>query len=171
MQVFDREITWIDKAPWGDGPWQSEPDKVQWVDKETGLDCLAVRHERSGHWCGYVGVPEEHPDFGKAYDTLNEAEVEVHGGATFSDTCQEDENAEDRGICHIPLPGRPDKVWWFGFDCMRGGDYSPGYDGLVGFKTMSSWPITYKNLGYVVEECRGLARQLKRREKSVARPE
>ena len=42
------------------GPWDNEPDKIQWVDETTGLDCLMVRNWW-GSWCGYVGVPEGHP--------------------------------------------------------------------------------------------------------------
>lgn len=33
----------------------------------------------------------------------------VHGGLTYSDRCHDD-------ICHVPAPGEPDDVWWFGFD-------------------------------------------------------
>jgi hypothetical protein len=36
--------TTIDKSSWGNGPWQTEPDKAQWQDEETGLPCLAVRN-------------------------------------------------------------------------------------------------------------------------------
>ena len=57
----------VDKADWGDGPWQGEPDKRQWQDKETGLPCLMVRGP-SGSWCGYVGVGTTHPAHGLHYD-------------------------------------------------------------------------------------------------------
>lgn len=56
-----------DKAGWGDGPWQSEPDKRQWQDDATGLPCLIVRGP-VGALCGYVGVPEGHPAYGLSYD-------------------------------------------------------------------------------------------------------
>src|SRR5437868_4216905 len=35
----------------GPGPWWDEPDKVQWIDPATDLDCLAVRGP-FGAWCG-----------------------------------------------------------------------------------------------------------------------
>ena len=50
----------LDKSSWRKGPWNSEPDKVVWVDPETGLDCMIIR-SRSGSLCGYVGVERNHP--------------------------------------------------------------------------------------------------------------
>lgn len=114
--------TFVDKCEWPNlGNLHTEPDKAQWVDEQTGLDCLAVRNRRLGHWCGYVGVPESHHYFGKDYD---EVDADVHGGLTFADVCQE--NDKEHGICHIPEHGRPEKVWWLGFDCAHLNDVSPG---------------------------------------------
>jgi hypothetical protein len=75
----------IDKSSWPRGEWDREPDKMQWQDKETGLPCLIVRN-RMGALCGYVGVSEDHPDYQKGYDDFR---VEVHGGLTFANSCQE----------------------------------------------------------------------------------
>lgn len=118
------EWTHIDKTEWGDGPWANEPDKVQWVDEATGLDCLMVRHEGWGHWCGYVGVPKEHPFYGQSYWDVG-LDVDVHGGFTFTNSCDEDAE-EGHGICHIPEPGRPGDVWWMGFDFHHIDDFAPG---------------------------------------------
>lgn len=74
-----------DKSSWGDGPWQSEPDKKQWLDPETGLPCLIVRGPH-GALCGYVGVPRSHPYYGKHYDH-EDVSVEVHWGLTFANLC------------------------------------------------------------------------------------
>lgn len=106
---------------WGDGPWVNEPDKVQWVDAETDLDCLLHRHPESGHWCGYVGVTKGHPAFGVEYTHVD---VNVHGGLTYSAYCRETGN-EALGVCHVPLPGRDPHVWWLGFDCAHAHDLSP----------------------------------------------
>ena len=46
----------INKADWGDGPWQHEPDLVRWTDAATGLQCL-TRRNHAGAWCGYVAIP------------------------------------------------------------------------------------------------------------------
>lgn len=54
-------------AGWPSGPWDGEPDKVQWKDAATGMPCLAVRNWR-GNWCGYAGVAPSHPLYGKDYN-------------------------------------------------------------------------------------------------------
>lgn len=60
------EYTTIDKSTWGPGPWQDEPDKIQYVDEATGLPCLIVRNGKEiGALCGYVGVLPGHPLHGK----------------------------------------------------------------------------------------------------------
>lgn len=108
----------IDKSMWGDGPWQTEPDRVDF--EHAGLPCLLLRNH-AGTWCGYAAVPPGHPLHGKGYDDLD---VEVHGGLTYASACR------DR-ICHVPKPGEPDDVWWFGFDCGHYRDFSPGIDALL----------------------------------------
>lgn len=75
----------VDKADWSRGPWDEEPDKIQWRDHASGLPCMIVRGP-SGSLCGYVGVPECHSAHGKDYDSLD---VEVHGGLTFARGCSE----------------------------------------------------------------------------------
>lgn len=167
--------TWtvLDKSTWGPGPWNQEPDKTQWVDEATGLDCLAVRHEGSGHWCGYVGVPPTHPAFGKGYDDVRGTEedyVSVHGGITFAGRCQPgDPDNPGKGICHVPEPGRPE-VWWFGFDCNHYQDFAPkreaefrapgGIYERIGISTSYMEGSEYRTLDFVREECSQLAGQL-----------
>lgn len=141
-------------AHWPAGPWDSEPDKMQWQDEDTGLPCLIVRNSM-GALCGYVGVSEGHPLFGLDYSST-EADIEVHGGLTFSDRCRPGSD-EGRGICHVPEAGEPDHVWWLGFDCNHSGDESP--DSIArGWR--SEWFASYKPLAYVQGECRSLAAQL-----------
>lgn len=158
-----KEYRTIDKSIWPAGEWSDEPDKVQWPDATTGLPCLAVRHERMGFWCGYVGVSEGHRLFGKGYsETDNGAEYfEVHGGLTFADSCQS-RNDEARGICHVPATGESDKVWWFGFDCGHAGDYSPSDAERA--REGGIWALfpddKYRTLAYVRHECTNLAKQL-----------
>src|SRR5215471_6126536 len=95
----DRAVSWIDKQAWGEGPWQTEWDKLQWVDAASGLDCLIVRNDHAGTLCGYVGVAEGHPAFGLHYDAASELAppddegyrgLAVHGGLSFAGVCQED---------------------------------------------------------------------------------
>lgn len=135
----------IDKSEFGPGPWMDEPDKLQWTDEETGLPCLIVRN-RMGALCGYVAVSEGHPDYRKPYDDVP---VDVHGGLSYADECQ-------GSICHVPEPGKPDNVWWLGFDCAHGGDLTPSSRDL-GFSFDGD---QYRDLAYVQSECRQLAAQL-----------
>ena len=81
------QYTTVDKSTWGEGPWSDEPDKMQFVDRDTGLPCLIVRN-RVGSLCGYVGVPEGHPLFQHGYD--ENGGIEVHGGLTFAGFCHDD---------------------------------------------------------------------------------
>lgn len=140
----------IDKSAWGDGPWQTEPDRVEF--EHAGLPCLLVRNPRSGNWCGYAAVPPGHPYHGMDY---NIADVEVHGGLTYANACAGQ-------ICHVPKPGEPDDVYWFGFDCAHFMDLVPGYAHL--FKGMPSLSAdlrdTYRDVAYVTAETKRLAEQL-----------
>lgn len=150
------------------GPWENEPDKAQWIDGDTDLDCLMVRNP-VGALCGYVGVQPGHPWHGKDYDAV-EPYPEVHGGLTFASFCQE--GAEDGpGVCHVPAPGRPANVWWLGFDCAHIHDIAPKYDDVGELPTALSDGFmsqtfgepfkTYKTFEYVQQECAGLAKQIK----------
>ena len=178
--TFDRTYVTADKSDWGDGPWQDEPDKAQWVDLATDLDCLIVRSFISGSLCGYVGVPKSHPWFGLDYADCTSGEHEkpycddcpamrmsVHGGLNFAATC--DEGPESLSICHVPLPGRSDKVWWFGFDCAHMMDHQPAAIARmhsvpeIREKMMAldaRYPAIYKPLAYVQSEVTKLAEQL-----------
>jgi len=156
--VENKTWTTIDKTGWGDGPWQAEPDKEQWTDKATGLPCLIKRNDL-GALCGYVGVPEGHPWFGKDYDDIQAADV--HGGLTYAGICQE--GPEDKTICHIPAPGEPDQMWWLGFDCNHCMDIAPGMKAhmtAIGLgQSLYPFGECYRTISYVKAECARLAEQ------------
>ena len=197
------EPTPIDKATWGDGPWQTEPDRVEWT--HAGLPCLALRNKTFGGWCGYAAVPPGHPLHGVGYhdespalvDALERLKqrrldvadvtfargialltgevaaspdlvIDVHGGLTYADRCQ-------GNICHVPKPGEPDDVWWFGFDCGHAGDFAPAIDATlrtIGARdetpydhaaaiAAQDWHVeVYRTLDYVQAETNKLADQL-----------
>lgn len=170
-----KELTYEDR-PWPDGLWMQEPDRVQWVDEATGLVCLVKRHERNGHLCGYVAVPPSHPFHRKDYSECSNsdpcddnwcythspaAEIEVHGGLTYAASCQGD---PETGICHVPAPGEPDDVWWFGFDCFHAWDLSPGMKNAamaeIGRHDLIDHDQTYRTIGYVKDQCASMAKQL-----------
>lgn len=150
------------------GPWDDEPDKIQWVDPTTDLDCLMVRN-MMGNWCGYVGVPSTHPAYGVGYsecllgaDCTEEycyehslsSQMDVHGGLTFADKCsgESEDGGPSAGICHVPLDGRPHDIWWQGFDCGHAMDFSPGMYSME----MATMPDILRKYGkdkpYVHEE-------------------
>ena len=163
-----QEWTVYKKEEWPErGPWDSEPDKTQFMDEATGLPCLTVRNQL-GAWCGYVGVSEGHPlygiDYSKCtqgcysddycYEHTPQAAVSVHGGITFSGFCDPTHSDEHPTVCHIPDPVETDKVWWLGFDTAH------CYDVVPKMKLYIDSHATYRDLAYVQQECRSLAAQL-----------
>lgn len=152
------------RLEWGPGPWENEADRYHWIDKETDLDCLIVRNSL-GNLCGYVGVPPEHPLHAIGYSSCPigcgedwcrhspQAVIDVHGGLTYSAFC-------DKGdaICHVPLNGRAENVFWFGFDCAHSGDLTPS---VCRFQGALSQVEQYRNVKFVRTQCEKLAQQLK----------
>jgi hypothetical protein len=167
-----RTWSYPDQHPQVPGPWEGEPDKAQWIDDVTGLDCLIVRN-RMGALCGYVGVPPEHPWHGRGYneclmqcgqdwcDHRPEGVLQVHGGITFAEGCDPREHSDtEPRICHIPEQGRPDDVWWFGFDCAHAGDFIPAFMDNPVWRVLKHDDDDYRNMAYVQRECGDLADQL-----------
>lgn len=152
-----KQWTTVDKANWGDGAWQSEPDKMQWQDPATGLPCLIVRGP-GGALCGYAGVAPSHPWHSKDYSALDGEDIDVHGGLTFANGCAGGPD-ESRGVCHVPTPGEPDHVWWFGFDCAHCWDFSPRDQALYGGDFRDPDAI-YRDVAYVQAQVATLAKQL-----------
>jgi hypothetical protein len=151
----------IDKSKWSNGPWNDEPDHVEF--RHKGVPCILHRNSM-GAWCGYAAVEPGHPwhglDYQGRYDDETDkyvespaSAVEVHGGLTYADKCQGD-------ICHVAQPGEPDDVWWFGFDCGHGGDTVPGM-----MAHRAQFPALfgggeYRDLAYVRAQAESLADQL-----------
>jgi hypothetical protein len=136
----------IDKSEWGDGPWQGEPDRVEW--SHAGLKCLLRRHQSSGHWCGYVAVEAEHPlhqvgysQESPALDALLEQlkqrpmnEIEQTFARMIGVLCGNISATPEMvleahgGITFADVwEGEDPHLWWFGFDCAHAGDYTPRY--------------------------------------------
>lgn len=134
----------MDKTEFGPGPWQDEPDRVEF--EHAGLPCL-MKRSTSGVWCGYAAVPPGHPLHGRGYGV---PDVNVHGGLTYASACQGE-------ICHVPKPGEPDDVWWYGFDCAHAGDLLPAYG--RDYPRLSEFG-TYRNQRWVEAETKYLAEQL-----------
>lgn len=157
--------TFTEARPPAGGPWDNEPDKAQWVDAATDLDCLVVRHVNFGYLCGYVGVPDGHALHGRQWQGIEP--LGGHRGVNYSAYCQEGYEG-GAGICHIPGPGRPAKIWWFGFDCGHLGgrysDYHPTTSAVVQEILGNDSPYSqgvYRDFEYVKTEVTKLARQLR----------
>jgi hypothetical protein len=124
--TMENQATFKDRTDWGPGPWDGEPDRVEW--RTRGFVALAKRGPH-GAWCGYLGVPEGHPWHGLAMhaSALRRADDAAHGGLSFAAACEpHDGEVEPDMICHVPRPGEPDTVWWLGFDCHHCNDLGPG---------------------------------------------
>lgn len=120
--------------------WDREPDTVQ------GEGYCIVRHKSMGFLCGYVSVPEGHPWFKQGYDEVRGAGgeyVECHGGLTYADSS--------------PPQGEDEGNWWLGFDCGHYEDLIPHMSKLTGLERSGS--DTYRNLAYVIGECKSLLDQ------------
>jgi hypothetical protein len=145
------------RAAWGEGPWANEPDKAQWVDLASGLDCLIVRNHL-GALCGYAGVSPAHPLYGRDYNSAPfSAHEAAHGGLTYANGCRHSDDPA-WGICHIPEEGRPDNVWWFGFDCGHLYDLQPA--GTRDLQYFSHIGAVYRDWRYVQGCCTALAAAL-----------
>jgi hypothetical protein len=172
----------IPKTDWGDGPWQSEPDEASWTDAATGLPCRAERNF-GGAWCGYVGVPREHPAFGLSYyvrlDDPPEPAEEAEDDFTryYREKSRDDwelaqaHRPAQQFINHIGVHGgltfagdrdADPGLHWFGFDCGHGGDLRPAMEVVMRHigPPPPGWREVYRTLDYVREQCAGLARQL-----------
>lgn len=137
----------LDKSKWGPGPWQTEPDRMEFEHK--GFPCLLRRADVAGAWCGYVAVPPGHLAYEQSYNKLD---LDVHGGLTYAEHCL-------GPICHVPKAGESDNVWWLGFDCAHAGDGMPAM--LKFLTSKDSWiQEGYKDIAYAKRQTIHLAEQL-----------
>ena len=101
---------------------------------------LIIKHEKMGHLCGYIAVPEGHPCYRKHYDQEPALSLSVHGGITYSEG-------------HPPMKEGDKQWWWLGFDCAHSGDLVPGYY----FRNSED---VYRDETYVMEQLREMSVQL-----------
>lgn len=139
-----QKLTLYNKSEWIDGPWQTEPDLIRWMDTTTQLPCVVIREEHSGVYCGYVAVDHRHPLYRTHLADPTYNFIDVHGGVSFANFIP----LQDRWI--TPMQKR----WWIGFDCFNDFDFSP-------LKTVDEDPrIEYRTETFLHEQVSGLAQQL-----------
>lgn len=146
------------KLKWfGRGEWVEEPDRVIFYHK--GIRCRVARTALgtfAGHLCGYCALPLGHPWVGKEADDID---ADIHGGITCSGITDEGD-------------------YVIGFDCAHFADLIPSSEQLMfRLKTLKSEfsanflesldTLTpafaqkkYRNLDFVMEQCRLLADQV-----------
>lgn len=140
--------------------------------QHMGYECEVILTSM-GHYCGYVGLPGEHPWFGKDYSDLVrvpqsvfDRPVDVDKVGAINLFCRKvDDEAAKAGLLDMVLAvdvhggltysqKRDDGLWWLGFDCAHAGDArSPDHvrEGEV-----------WRDEDFVAAECRSLAEQLHR---------
>lgn len=190
--MSDTEDRFIgNKKLWGPGPWQKEPDSLDWKDEKTGLQCR-IRRGPMGGLCGYAGVSPTHPLFGLGFNDMvpmpdgwKEQALDVNKmdvvGLFFSSLGGELNNNALRLSLLFSIHGglsfgnQMDESgdWFFGFDCGHSQDYLPTLDALIKYShvldSTSRSPGSsrlfdkknYKTIKYVKTECASLANQLK----------
>ena len=176
LQVYNNP----ERRPSGDGAWNTEADKVSWVDDETGLGCIMLR-QTNGTISGYVGVGPDHPLFGFESDAVPvDMAADVHGGITYGKACEAnrfdrvawgDPRKERYTVCHTTFVRtvqdyrtvrttenefEHEDLWWFGFDTSHPGDFVP--KARVAQRHKGD---VYRDQGFVYENCIALARKLK----------
>ena len=130
-------------------PWETEPDFLEFIDEGTGYRCFIRRNPELKHLCGYVELPKKHKLYGKDYINNEEIfnELDVHGGVTYTNEIRFKQ--QNYTIDYV-----------VGFDCAHAGDYSPYSLPFLGMNKRIA-NETYKDIDYVTNECKNLAKQLK----------
>lgn len=134
-----------------DGIWQSEGNRHYFT--AHGFKCLVLRHYSLGYLCGYVGLCKFHKLYNQSYEINPEYDLlEVHGGITYTE--------HDSDFISFPN----EVYFWVGFDCGHSQDLLPkdNYKLLAESYKRSGLSVpTYKDVHYVTNECKELARQLR----------
>lgn len=127
-------------------PWETEPGFSDFIDEDTGYRCYIMRHLELKHLCGYVKLPKEHKLYGETnVDNEFLLNLDVHGGVTYAGELK---------------PRYMEVDYAVGFDCAHAGDYSPYYLPFIGMNKIKE-DETYKDIEYVTNQCKKLAKQLK----------
>ena len=146
-------LLFLDKKALPPGEWSREPDFCSWYRKT--LPCIVVRDMTLGIWKAFVGVPEDHPFYGKTIEDLSKLSsgVEVFLG-TYG-------GLSGAGV--IPQDKFEGKFWWLGIETSHGGDLVPGLniDGIDPemIKIMTT-NQTYKSFSFIRKEANSLADRL-----------
>lgn len=143
-------------------PWETEPDFLEFIDESTGYRCFIQRCPELKHLCGYVELPKEHKLYGKDYQSNEETfnKINVHGGVSYTGKKNFSYSLTKNCLGKNSLEICFTVDYVVGFDCAHAGDYSPYSLSLLGINRVIG-DDTYKDIEYVTNECKKLAKQLK----------
>ncbi len=169
-------------------PWESEPNYAEWIDSESGYNCVIVREVHDA-LCAFVCIERPHPFYGRrsngepgkntpvAKDEQAARAafraMSVHGGIGYCEPFLDPSTLTSSIVANIG-------AWWVGFNCSHGGDFVPSYLEIIDTyppdEDLSEADIeslrqsilqdptpesAYRTFSYVEEQCRLLAQQLK----------
>lgn len=141
------------RSEWGPGPWQDEPDLVEWRSVDVPYPLLMVRG-RPGAWSGYVGLPPGHPLHGCG---MTDAPVVA---ATI------DIITWARASCRpVRATGEPPTHWFLGFDCAHAMQYAPRLECRTP-GAIEAYGVHYVTL----DECRAMTEDLAESLLGAAKP-
>lgn len=156
----------LDKNVFGPGPWMSEPDRVWYLDDETGFYCLIYRHHHLGCLSGYIGIPKGHPWH---YQNLAQLSyLNVHGGITYAENNGFNMNSyyslQHKFVgplieTHSNLDGKlvlEPSLWLVGFDTCHFMDLVPAFANMP---KMTRQVQDYKDVSYMEDELKSLCKQ------------
>jgi hypothetical protein len=160
-------LSYIDKSSWPIGPWLLEPDKVLWIDENTGYECLIKRIEELTHLCSYVGITKDHPLYNcslfqfKTDSVLKDYFNTIHGGITMTYPGKEfdDEPGPNNQIGRkfIKDMQNPNDIFWIGIDFIHKDDVIPK---VSQSSVENNGERIYKDIEYVKSETEKLAKLL-----------
>ncbi len=141
----------LDRSKWRKGEWDNEPDFYTDIDENTGCRFFIIRMY-TGHLCGYVSAPKEHPLFEMHYDDDKFPTPDVHGWITFSAFVKDWKNEFLPKSIYLN-----EATWLIGFDCNHADDSTPETIEESSYRS-------YKNIEFVKQECLKLCKWLKENE-------
>lgn len=97
------------------------------------------------HPCGYVEIPKEHILYEKDYFEIEEMEINVHGGITYT---------------NYFLYGIDKKSWYIGWDYAHAFDYYGGYDDKIFTNGLNDNCKKWSTIE-IIEEVKNVINQLK----------
>jgi hypothetical protein len=160
--------------------------KVESEFEHKGLNCVVIMTQM-GHRCGYVGLPKEHPLYGKDYsqksrylklNDLEGEEIGKRGIIPLVCMSMEDDKEYMSPDCYFDVHGGityadggvgskypiESDLWWFGYDCAHAGDANDL--SAIENEKVREIEMQYprygvvRTLDYCIDECKSLAEQL-----------